>query len=195
LAYFLFILYKKDKIQKQIKKKILYLVLFISPFAYILLTKIFTNNVMQTALTKNIFNNIYINFSIIFFYLSPFIVFFKKNLKNFYNFLIFSTRRLENGHKPRTPRFIFAICCTLCSLNNEYGARATCRPERLSEIRREPLKKLPQWEAQEDEIGEEFIWTMWLEAVFLELIIIYNTRLIREKPVPFRGYKKRKGPA
>ena len=36
---------------------------------------------------------------------------------------------------------------------------------------------------------------MWLEAVFLELIIIYNTRLIREKPVPFRGYKKRKDPA
>jgi len=89
LAYFLFILYKKDKIQKQAKKKIIYLILFISPFAYVLLTKIVTNNVMQTALTKNIFNNIYINLSIIFFYLSPFIVLYKKNLKEFYNFFIY----------------------------------------------------------------------------------------------------------
>ena len=44
---------------------------------------------MQTALTKNIFNNIYINLSIIFFYLSPFIVLYKKNLKDFYIFFIY----------------------------------------------------------------------------------------------------------
>jgi hypothetical protein len=89
LVYFLFILYKKDKIQNQLKKKIIYLILFISPFAYLLLSKILTNNVMQTALTKNIFNNIYINLSIIFFYLSPFIVLYKKNLKDFYIFFIY----------------------------------------------------------------------------------------------------------
>lgn len=89
LAYFLFILYKKNKIQNQLKKKFFYLILFISPFAYLILSKILTNNVMQTALTKNIFNNIYINLSIIFFYLSPFIVLYKKNLKDFYNFFIY----------------------------------------------------------------------------------------------------------
>lgn len=100
LFYFLFTLYKKDKMQNQLKKKIICLILFISPFAYLLLSKILTNNVMQAALTKNFFNNIYINLSIIFFYLSPFIVLFKKNLKDFYNFFI---------NKKYTYSFLFLV--------------------------------------------------------------------------------------
>lgn len=89
LLFFLVKLYKKKIFINEFKIKIIYLTAFLIFFLYIFGIKFLKSDNSQTSqlLTNNFFNNIYINLSIIFFYLSPLIFFFKENIINFFNFL------------------------------------------------------------------------------------------------------------
>jgi len=88
LIFFLVELYREKKIFIKFKVKIIYLAILLLFFFYIVGIKFLKSYNTQTSqlLTNNIFNNIYINLSIIFFYLSPMIFFFKENIINFLNF-------------------------------------------------------------------------------------------------------------
>ena len=89
LLFFLFKLYKEKIFINEFKIKIIYLTTFLLLFLYIFGIKFLKSYNSQTSqlLTDNFYNNIYINLSIIFFYLSPLIFFFKENIINFLNFL------------------------------------------------------------------------------------------------------------
>ena len=89
LLFFLVKMYKEKIFINEFKIKIIYLTTFLLLFLYIFGIKFLKSYNSQTSqlLTDNFYNNIYINLSIIFFYLSPLIFFFKENIINFLNFL------------------------------------------------------------------------------------------------------------
>jgi hypothetical protein len=88
LVFFLFKLYQK-KNYAEFKIKIIYLIVLVFFFLCVFIIKLLKsqNHHIPHLLTNNIYNNIYINLSIIFFYLSPFIFLFKENIINFFIFL------------------------------------------------------------------------------------------------------------
>jgi hypothetical protein len=88
LIFFIVKLHRKKIFFNKFKIKLIYLGTLLLFFFYIFGIKFLKSYNSQTSqfLTNNIFNNIYINLSIIFFYLSPLIFFFKENIINFFNF-------------------------------------------------------------------------------------------------------------
>jgi hypothetical protein len=85
--YFFFIFYKK-KTFENIKNKLIYIIIFLIIIGYIIYNNLLKIKIAENFLTDNIFNNIYINLSILFFYLFPFIFLHIDNFKKFKNFFI-----------------------------------------------------------------------------------------------------------
>ena len=85
--YFIYIFYKK-KIFENFKNKLIYIVIFLTIFGYLIFKNLLKIRITESFLTDNIFNNIYINFSILFFYLFPFVFFYGNNFKEFKIFFI-----------------------------------------------------------------------------------------------------------
>jgi hypothetical protein len=85
LVYFFYIFYKKN-IFKKIKGKLFYVTIFIIIIGYVIFNNILKIKVTETFLTNNIFNNIYINLSILFFYFFPLFFLDIKNLNKFKKF-------------------------------------------------------------------------------------------------------------
>ena len=83
ILYFIFELLKKNDFKYMIINGIFSLIIFFPSVAYYFITKKLLHNFM----TDNIFNNIYINISIFFFYLIPFIFFSVEKTLHFLNFL------------------------------------------------------------------------------------------------------------
>ena len=85
LVYFFYIFYKKN-IFKKIKGKLFYLTIFIIIVGYVIFNNILKIKITETFLTNNIFNNIYINLSILFFYFFPLFFFDIENFNKFKKF-------------------------------------------------------------------------------------------------------------
>jgi hypothetical protein len=83
ILYFIFELIKKNDFKYILINGIFSLIIFFPSVAYYFITKKLLHNFM----TDNIFNNIYINISIFFFYLIPFIFFSVEKTFHFLNFL------------------------------------------------------------------------------------------------------------
>lgn len=91
IIYFIYVFYQK-KIYKNFKNKLIYIVIFFTLFGYLILKNLLKIKITESFLTDNIFNNIYINFSILFFYFFPFVFF---NADNFKGFKIFFIKNIK----------------------------------------------------------------------------------------------------
>jgi hypothetical protein len=117
LIFFLVKLYRKKIFFNKFKIKIIYLGTLLLFFFYIFGIKFLKSYNSQTSqlLTNNIFNNIYINLSIIFFYLSPLIFFFKENIINFFSFF------KKNKYVHISFFFILALFLYKFDYSHNYG--------------------------------------------------------------------------